>query len=168
MRNPCGMIVCQLEWQGLRRNPYSSFSSLLDHQQLDLFLAQAMNCSAHVFRGPDSSSLFGTELVAESHAQDWLPWLKTAEWTKVLSAFQRHEIQALLPQGVTTSRIIQLQFPVGLTKVLLWPHHSSISPSVQSYLLPCPQVLIPKAPITKFSIWKSASQGTWPKTIMDE
>ena len=47
MRNPCSMTVYQLEWQGLRRNPYSSFSSLLDRQHLDLFLAQVMNCSAH-------------------------------------------------------------------------------------------------------------------------
>ena len=68
MRNPCSMIVYQLEWQGLRRNPYSSFSSLLDRQHLDLFLAQVINCSAHVSHGPGSSSLFGTELVAESRA----------------------------------------------------------------------------------------------------
>ena len=52
MRNPCSMIVYQLEWQGLRRNPYSSFSSLLDRQHLDLFLAQVINCSAHVSHGP--------------------------------------------------------------------------------------------------------------------
>ena len=68
MRNPCSMIVYQLEWPGLRRNPYFSFSSLLDHQHLDLFLAQVMDYTAHVPRGPDSSSRCGTELMAESHA----------------------------------------------------------------------------------------------------
>lgn len=115
---------------------------------------------------PSGPSAGGWWLTAESHsgncpkeswaAQDFVPFPEVQRTNALASRWDN-------PEGLS-----RLQFPVGLTEALLWLHHRLALPSLQSYILPCSQVLFPKAPVNKLPIWNSASWGTWPKTLMNE